>query len=113
MIRREETPDGFLPPRPKDRPRHWGNSNARGEALKASIEGQGRLPGSAAGSTVREQIAGASARARRGAFPSVAQLVRMYRKRWNLSDYALCAMFWDCARVQGTELRAWLEEASK
>lgn len=60
--------------------------------------------------TVRQLIAKAAARARKGDARFAAQLVRALRKLWSLSDHALCVMFWDCAGVQGTELRMWLEE---
>ena len=63
--------------------------------------------------TVRQLIAKAAARARKGDMRFVAQLVRGMRKVWSLSDHALCVMFWDCAGVQGTELRMWLEEAER
>jgi len=111
MIRKPDTPDGFLPPRLRERPRHWGLSRIRGEALRAATHFD--RPGASKSSTVRAEIVEAVVKAREGQYYQVAQLVQAYRTRWNVSDYCLCAMFWDCAGVQGTELRAWLEEAER
>lgn len=111
MIRQSDTPDGFLPPRLRDRPRHWGLSRLMGEALRSATHFD--RPGSSKRSTVRAEIVAATVAARKGRYRPVAALVQSYRRRWNVSDYCLCAMFWDCAGVQGTELRAWLEEAAR
>ena len=112
MIRKVDLPDGFLPPRMKDRPQYWGvqglYSRAHGKHhplwssyQKAKLE------------TEAKRIRIAASRARKGEYRTVEDLVLEYRTRWNISDYGLCEMFWDCARVQGTELRAWLEAAER
>lgn len=108
MIQRSDTPDGFLPPRKRDRPKYWGLSRSMGEFLRAATHYD--RPGSSKRSTERSDIVAAVVQARKGNFKPVADLVTSFRRRWNVSDYCLCAMFWDCAGVQGTELRAWLEE---
>lgn len=111
-LRRGDLPDGWLPPRLRDRPRYWGD-------LTDYCRAHGALPPLYSSwqkdklETEAKRIRSACSRARKGMPQFVALLVHEYRTRWNVSDFCLCAMFWDCARVQGTELRSWLEEAAR